>query len=175
MVSRGSVRVVERPGPHQTGAPRRRGRYGTEVGVRHDQHEGDVSVDERSSAGAGIDEGDLYQLSRIMKVSAAFMAWTVFCRQHHASMPEDRSPNVPVVTVAEGKHRRCSGRGYGSEERARARISGATYFGGGARTGETEGSGLLEQGLRGSFMERFCYRPDCRPRVGLNVGAQEPF
>ena len=61
-----------------------------------------------------------------------------------------------VVTVAEGKHRRLQlAAGYGSEEKARARVNWRhVNFGGGARTVDTEAKwSSLEQGFRGTFTE----------------------
>ena len=89
--------------------------------------EGDVSVDEevirRELAFA---EGDLYQLSRITETQRRLYGLELFQFVNITPrLPEDRSPQVPVVvTVAEGKHRRLQlAAGYGSEEKAPRRAS----------------------------------------------------
>ena len=144
--------------------------------------EGDVSVAEdvirRELA---FNEGDLYQLSRITESQRRLNGLELFQFVNITPrLPEDRSPQVPVVvTVAEGKHRRLLlAAGYGSEERARARINWRhVNFGGGARTGEIEAKGSsLEQGLRGSFTEPFLFQPGLSVRLsGSTWWAKEPI
>ena len=110
--------------------------------------EGDVSVGEdvirRELA---FNEGDLYQLSRITESQRRIYGLELFQFVNIAPrLPEDLGPQVPVVvTVAEGKHRRLQlAAGYGSEEKARARINWRhVNLGGGARTGETEAKGII--------------------------------
>ena len=143
--------------------------------------EGDVSVDEdvirRELA---FSEGDLYQLSRITETQRRIYGLELFQFVNVAPrLPEDRSPQVPVVvTVAEGKHRRLQlAAGYGSEERARGRINWRhVNFRGGARTGEAEAkSSSLEQGLRGSFTEPFLFQRGLSLRLsGSTWWADEP-
>jgi outer membrane protein assembly complex protein YaeT len=179
----GSVRVVERPGsaPNQVqlvvvGDTGPKSAFGA-ISI-----EGDVSVDEdvirRELA---FHEGDLYQLSRITESQRRLYGLELFQFVNITPrLPEDRSPIVPVVvTVAEGKHRKLQlAAGYGSEEKARARISWRhVNFGGGARTGETEAKwSSLEQGLRGSFMEPFLLQPGLSVRLsGSTWWAQEPI
>ena len=154
----GNVRMVERPGSTE---------MRVELTVAADTGpqavfgaitiEGDASVDEdvirRELA---FKEGDLYQLSRITETQRRLYSLELFQFANVVPrLPEDRSPQVPVVvTVAEGKHRRLQlAAGYGSEEKARGRINWRhVNFGGGARTGEVEAkASSLEQGLRGSF------------------------
>ena len=144
--------------------------------------EGDVSVDEdvirRELA---FHDGDLYQLSRITESQRRLYGLELFQFVNITPrLPEDRSPQVPVVvTVAEGKHRRLLlGVGYGSEEKARARINWRhVNFGGGARTGDTEAKwSSLEQGLRGSFTEPFLFQPGLSLRLsGSTWWAEEPI
>jgi outer membrane protein assembly complex protein YaeT len=178
----GTVRVVERPGV----APSR-----VQLAIVADTGpesvfgpitiEGDVSVDEdvirRELA---FKEGDLYELSRITESQRRIYSLELFQFINITPrLPEDRAPQVPVVvTVAEGKHRRLQlAAGYGSEEKARARINWRhVNFGGGARTGETEAkASSLEQGLRGSFTEPFLFQPGLSLRLtGSTWWAREP-
>ena len=103
--------MVERPGVvRHARAAGGRGRHRTAGGVRRRSRiEGDVSVDEdvirRELA---FNEGDLYQLSRITETQRRLYSLELFQFVNVAPrLPEDRSPQVPiVVTVAEGKHRR---------------------------------------------------------------------
>ncbi len=143
--------------------------------------EGDVSVDEdvirRELA---FKEGDLYQLSRITETQRRLYSLELFQFVNVAPrLPEDRSPQVPVVvTVAEGKHRRLQlAGGYGSEEKARGRINWRhVNFFGGARTGEVEAkASSLEQGVRGSFLEPFLFQRGLSLRLsGSTWWADEP-
>ena len=143
--------------------------------------EGDVSVDEdvirRELA---FDEGDLYQLSRITETQRRIYSLELFQFVNVApSLPEDRSPQVPIViTVAEGKHRRLQlAGGYGSEEKARGRINWRhVNFFGGARTGEVEAkASSLEQGLRGSILEPYLVQRGLSLRLsGSTWWADEP-
>lgn len=178
-----SVRVVERPGPSE----RRVG-----LGIVADTGpesvfgpitiEGDVSVDEdvirRELA---FREGELYQVSRMTESQRRLYGLELFQFVNVTPrLPEDRSATVPVhVTVAEGKHRRLQlGLGYGSEEKARARINWRhVNFTGGARTGETEAKwSSLEQGVRGSFTEPFLFQPGLSVRLtGSTWWAEEPI
>jgi outer membrane protein insertion porin family/translocation and assembly module TamA len=179
----GSVRVVERDG---SAATRVRlaliAETGPESVVGPVTIEGDVSVGEdvvrRELAFA---EGDPYQLSRITESQRRLYGLELFEFVNITPrLPEDRSPKVPVVvTVTEGKHRRLQlAGGYGSEERARARINWRhVNFGGGARTGETEAKlSSLEQGLRGSFIEPYLFQRGLSVRLtGSTWWAQEPI
>jgi outer membrane protein insertion porin family/translocation and assembly module TamA len=74
-----------------------------------------------------------------------------------------QSPTVPVrVTVAEGKHRKVTfGAGYGTEERARARLRwDHVNFFGGARHAGLEGKwSSLDRGVRAEYREPFFLRP----------------
>ena len=126
--------------------------------------EGDVSVGEdvirRELA---FNEGALYQLSLLTESQRRLYGLELFQFVNIAPrLPEDRSPQIPiVVTVAEGKHRRFElGAGYGSEERARGRINWRhVNFGGGARVGEVEGrASSLVQGARASVKEPYLFR-----------------
>ena len=82
-----------------------------------------VSVDEEViRRELAFNEGDLYQLSRITESQRRIYGLELFQFVNITPrLPEDRSPQVPVVvTVAEGKHRRLQlAAGYGSEEKAR--------------------------------------------------------
>jgi outer membrane protein assembly complex protein YaeT len=178
----GNVRMVERPGSNE---------MRVELTVAADTGpkavfgaitiEGDVSVDEdvirRELA---FQEGDLYQLSRITETQRRLYSLELFQFANVVPrLPEDRSPQVPVVvTVAEGKHRRLQlAGGYGSEEKARGRINWRhVNFGGGARTGEVEvKASSLEQGLRGSFSEPFLFQRGLSLRLsGSTWWADEP-
>ena len=144
--------------------------------------EGGVSVDEEViRRELAFREGELYQLSRITESQRRLYGLELFQFANITPrLPEDRSPAVPVlVTVAEGKHRRLQlAAGYGSEERARARINWRhVNFGGGARTGETEAKwSSLEQGIRGSFTEPFLFQPGLSVRLsGSTWWANEPI
>ena len=145
----GSVRMLERP----EAEPRR-----VQLAVAADPGpksvfgaiaiEGVASVDEEViRRELGFAEGDLYQLSRIAETQRRLYGLELFQFVNVSpKLPEDRSPRVPVVvTVLEGKHRRLQlAAGYGSEEKGRARINWRhVNFGGGARTGETEGKVLI--------------------------------
>jgi outer membrane protein assembly complex protein YaeT len=179
----GSVRVVERPGAAErrvslaiAADPGPKAVFGA-IAI-----EGVASVDEdvirRELA---FFEGDLYQLSRITESQRRLYGLELFQFVNITPrLPEDRSPQVPVVvTVAEGKHRRLQlAAGYGSEEKARARINWRhVNFGGGARTGETEAKwSSLEQGVRGSFTEPFLFQPGLSVRLsGATWWSREPI
>jgi outer membrane protein assembly complex protein YaeT len=178
----GAVRMVERPGSSETrvvltaaadAGPK--AVFGT-VSV-----EGDVSVEESVvRRELAFREGDLYQLSRITETQRRLYNLELFQFVNATpDLPEDRSPQVPVVvTVAEGKHRRLQlAAGYGSEEKARGRINWRhVNFGGGARTGEVEAkASSLEQGLRGSFTEPFLFQRGLSLRLsGSTWWANEP-
>jgi outer membrane protein assembly complex protein YaeT len=179
----GTVHVVERPGS----APQRVhlaivGDTGPESVFGEITIEGVVSVDEdvirRELA---FEPGDLYQLSRITESQRRLYGLELFQFVNITPrLPEDRSTRVPVlVTVAEGKHRRLLlAAGYGSEEKARARIIWRhVNFGGGARTGETEGKwSSLEQGVRGTFIEPYFLQPGLSVRLsGSTWWAEEPI
>ena len=143
--------------------------------------DGDVSVDEdvirRELA---FHEGELYQLSRLTESQRRLYGLELFQFVNVAPrLPEDRSPQVPiVVTVAEGKHRRLQlAAGYGSEERARGRINWRhVNFFGGARTGEVEArASSLEQGLRGTLTEPYFFQRGLSLRLsGSTWWANEP-
>jgi outer membrane protein assembly complex protein YaeT len=178
----GTVRVVERPGATPT-------RVQLEIVADTGPSsvfgpitiEGDVSVDEEViRRELAFEEGDLYELSRITESQRRIYSLELFQFVNITPrLPEDRAPRVPVVvTVAEGKHRRLQlAAGYGSEEKARARINWRhVNFGGGARTGETEAkASSLEQGLRGSFIEPFFFQPGLSMRItGSTWWAREP-
>jgi outer membrane protein assembly complex protein YaeT len=179
----GAVRVVERPGSAGTRVQLAMvadtgplSRFGP-VSI-----EGDVSVSEdvirRELA---FHEGEEYQLSRITESQRRLYALELFQFVNITPrLGEDRPSSVPVVvTVAEGKHRRLQlGLGYGSEEKARARINWRhVNFGGGARTGETEAkASSLEQGVRGSFTEPFLFQPGLSVQLtGSSWWAHEPI
>ena len=178
----GSVRMVERPGSSE---------MLVELTVAADTGpqavfgsitvEGDVSVDEdvvrRELA---FREGDLYQLSRLTETQRRLYGLELFQFVNVTpNLPEDRSPQVPiVVTVAEGKHRRLQlSAGYGSEEKARGRINWRhVNFRGGARTAEVEAkASALEQGVRGSLTEPFLFQRGLSLRLsGSSWWADEP-
>jgi outer membrane protein assembly complex protein YaeT len=178
----GAVRIIEREGSASS-------RVGLTVAADPGPQavfgpisiEGDVSVKEdvvrRELA---FQEGDLYQLSRISETQRRVYGLELFQFANVAPrLPEDRSPQVPiVVTVAEGKHRRLQlAAGYGSEEKARGRINWRhVNFGGGARIGEVEAkASSLEQGLRGSFVEPFLFQRGLSLRLsGSTWWANEP-
>ena len=177
-----SVQVVERPGATDTRvALTVAADTGPEATFGDISIEGDVSVDEdvirRELA---FREGDLYQLSRITESQRRIYGLELFQFVNVVPrLPEDRSPQVPVVvTVAEGKHRRLQlAAGYGSEERARGRINWRhVNFGGGARTGEVEAkASSLEQGVRGSLTEPFLFQRGLSLRLsGSTWWADEP-
>jgi outer membrane protein assembly complex protein YaeT len=179
----GSVRMVERPE-----AEARRVQLvvaadtGPESVFGPITIEGIASVDEEViRRELAFDEGDQYQLSRLTESQRRLYSLELFQFVNIApKLPEDRSAKVPVVvTVSEGKHRRLQlAAGYGSEEKARARINWRhVNFGGGARTGETEArASSLEQGLRGSFNEPFLLQRGLSLRLtGSTWWAQEPI
>ncbi len=179
----GSVRVVERPGSASTRVNLAIvADTGPKAVFGAIDIEGVVSVDEdvirRELA---FYEGDLYQLSRITESQRRLYGLELFQFVNITPrLPEDRSPQVPVVvTVAEGKHRRLLlAAGYGSEEKVRARINWRhVNFGGGARTGETEAKwSSLEQGVRGSLTEPFLFQPGLSVRLsGSTWWSREPI
>jgi outer membrane protein assembly factor BamA len=178
----GTVRVVEREGT----APNRvalslvvdTGPQAVFGGITI---EGDVSVDENViRREVAFKPGELYELSRITETQRRLYGLELFQFVNVApKLPEDRSPEVPIViTVAEGKHRRLQlAGGYGSEEKVRARINWRhVNFGGGARTGETEARwSSLEQGVRGSFIEPYLFQRGLSLRLsGSTWWADEP-
>lgn len=178
----GSVRMIERPGSSDTRVQLTvAADAGPQAVFGAISIEGDVSVDEdvirRELA---FNEGDLYQLSRLTETQRRIYSLELFQFVNVVPrLPEDRSAEVPIiVTVAEGKHRRLQlAGGYGSEERARGRISWRhVNFGGGARTGEVEAkASSLEQGLRGSFLEPYLFQRGLSMRLsGSTWWANEP-
>ena len=178
----GSVRVVERPGSAETRVQLTiAADAGPQAVFGRITIEGDVSVDEDViRREVAFDEGELYQLSRITETQRRLYSLELFQFVNVAPrLPEDRSPQVPiVVTVTEGKHRRLQlAAGYGSEEKARGRINWRhVNFGGGARTGEVEAkASSLEQGLRGGFVEPFLFQRGLSLRLsGSTWWANEP-
>jgi outer membrane protein assembly complex protein YaeT len=89
------------------------------------------------------------------------------------------SPEVPVrVTVAEGKHQKVTtGIGYGSEEKARARLRwDHVNFLGGARHAGFEGRwSSLDRGVRMDYTEPYVFSPHLSLRFeGQAWQAQEP-
>ena len=177
-----SVRMVERRGTDETRVELTvAADTGPEAVFGAITIEGDVSVDEEIiRRELAFDEGDLYQLSRITETQRRIYSLELFQFVNVAPrLPEDRSPQVPVVvTVAEGKHRRLQlAGGYGSEEKARGRINWRHLnFGGDARVGEVEAkASALEQGLRGSFTEPFLFQRGLSLRLsGSTWWANEP-
>jgi outer membrane protein insertion porin family len=178
----GNVRMIERPGSNEMRVQLTvAADTGPQAVFGAITIEGAVSVDEdvirRELA---FQEGDQYQLSRITETQRRLYSLELFQFANVVPrLPEDRSPQVPVVvTVAEGKHRRLQlAAGYGSEEKARGRINWRhVNFGGGARTGEVEVKGSsLEQGLRGSFSEPFLFQRGLSLRLsGSTWWADEP-
>jgi outer membrane protein assembly complex protein YaeT len=178
----GNVRMIERPGSNETRVQLTvAADTGPQAVFGAITIEGHVSVDEdvirRELA---FHEGDQYQLSRITETQRRLYSLELFQFANVVPrLPEDRSPQVPVVvTVAEGKHRRLQlAAGYGSEEKARGRINWRhVNFGGGARTGEVEAkASSLEQGLRGSFSEPFLFQRGVSLRLsGSTWWADEP-
>jgi outer membrane protein assembly complex protein YaeT len=121
--------------------------------------EGDTSVAEDVILrGLVFREGDEYRLSDITESQRRLYGLELFQFVNITPrLPEDRSPKVPVtVLITEGKHRRLQlALGYGSEERARARVNWRhVNFTGRARTADLEAkASRLEQGIRGSFTE----------------------
>ena len=179
----GNVRMVERPGSTDTRvAADRCRRHGPASRVRcHHHRRGRIGRRRRHSPRArvsaraiSISSAASPRRSGASTASSCFSSSNVVPR-----LPEDRSPQVPVVvTVAEGKHRRLQlAAGYGSEEKARGRINWRhVNFGGGARTGEVEAkASSLEQGLRGSFTEPFLFQRGLSLRLsGSTWWADEP-
>jgi outer membrane protein assembly complex protein YaeT len=144
--------------------------------------EGDVSVNEEViRRELAFKEGDLYQQSRIAESQRRLYGLELFQFANITPrLPEDRAPQVPVtVTVAEGKHRRLQlAAGYGSEEKARARVGWRhVNFGGGARTMETEAKwSSLEQGVRGTLIEPYLFKSGISLRLtGSSWWADEPI
>jgi outer membrane protein assembly complex protein YaeT len=161
----GTVRVVERPG---SAADR------VQLAVVADRGPsavfGPITVTGNSSVGDDvirrelqIHEGQRYRLSNITESQRRLYALELFQFANITPrLPDDRSVSVPVVvTVAEGKHRKLQmALGYGSEEKARARVSWRhVNFGGGARTMDTEAKwSSLEHGVRGTFTEPYLFK-----------------
>ena len=179
----GVIRVVERPG---TSPLRVHLAIVGETGPK--SIFGDITIE----GGDSVDEdvirrelafkpGDPYQLSRITESQRRLFGLELFQFANITpQLPENRSPTVPVtVTVVEGKHRRLLlAAGYGSEEKARARVTWRhVNFGGGARTGETEAKwSSLEQGVRVGFTEPYLFQAGMSLRVsGSTWWSREPI
>ena len=126
--------------------------------------DGNVSVgDDVLRRELTIHQGEEYRLSEITESQRKLYSLELFQFANITPrLPEDRSREVPVaVTVAEGKHRKLElALGYGSEEKARARVNWRhVNFTGGARTMDTEAKwSSLEQGFRGTFTEPFLFK-----------------
>jgi outer membrane protein assembly complex protein YaeT len=156
----GAVRVVERAGSNEdrvqlvlqsdTGPP-------TVFGPI--KIEGVQSVGENIVARELVlKEGEPYRIGQIRESQRRLTNLELFQFTNiSTNLPENRATAIPVdVVVTESKHRRLTfGAGYGSEEKARARITWKHLnFLGDARTLETEGkASSLEQGIRGAFVE----------------------
>lgn len=177
----GSVRMVERPGSApermQLAAVADPGPKSVFGAIKIDGH---VSVDEdvirRELA---FHEGDEYRLSAITESQRRLYGLELFQFVNITpKLPEDKSPQVPVnVIVVEGKHRRLQlAVGYGSEEKARARVNWRhVNFTGGARTVDTEAKwSSLEHGFRGSFTEPYLFRHTSMRVTGSSWWASEP-
>lgn len=127
-----------------------------------------------------IHEGDEYRLSEITESQRRLYALELFQFANITPrLPEDRSPAVPVVvTVGEGKHRRLQlALGYGSEEKARARVNWRhVNFTGGARSMDTEAKwSSLEHGFRGTFTEPYLFKSGLTFKLtGSSWWASEP-
>jgi outer membrane protein insertion porin family len=127
--------------------------------------DGNVSVgDDIIRRELTVHQGDQYRLSGITESQRRLYALELFeFANITPRLPEDRSREVPVVvTVAEGKHRKLQlALGYGSEEKARARVNWRhVNFTGGARTMDTEAKwSSLEHGFRGTFTEPYMFKP----------------
>jgi outer membrane protein assembly complex protein YaeT len=178
----GTVRVVERPG---SGPDR------VQLAIEADSGPaavfGVVTVDGNVSVGDGvirrelaIHQGDEYRLSTITESQRKLYSLELFeFANITPRLPEDRSREVPVVvTVAEGKHRKLLlSAGYGSEEKARARVNWRhVNFTGGARTMDTEAKwSSLEHGFRGTFTEPFLFKSGLSLKLtGSSWWASEP-
>ena len=178
----GTVRIVERPGS----APNR-----VQLAVVAEEGPsavfGPVTVEGNASVGDDIikreltiHEGAPYRLSEITESQRRLYSLELFQFANITPrLPEDRSPVVPVmVTVAEGKHRKLQlALGYGSEEKARARVNWRhVNFTGGARTMDTEAKwSSLEHGFRGTFTEPFLFSSGLSLKLtGASWWASEP-
>jgi outer membrane protein assembly complex protein YaeT len=178
----GTVRVVERPGSTD---------HRVELAVVADPGPpgvfGIITVDGNVSVGDDvirreltIHQGDEYRLSEITESQRKLYGLELFQFANITPrLPEDRSREVPVVvTVAESKHRKLQlSLGYGSEEKARARVNWRhVNFGGGARTMDTEAKwSSLEHGFRGTFLEPFLFKSGLSLKLtGSSWWASEP-
>jgi outer membrane protein assembly complex protein YaeT len=178
----GTVRVVERPGSTD---------HRVELAIVADPGPpgvfGVITVDGNMSVGDDvirreltIHQGDEYRLSEITESQRKLYGLELFQFANITPrLPEDRSREVPVVvTVAESKHRKLQlSLGYGSEEKARARVNWRhVNFGGGARTMDTEAKwSSLEHGFRGTFLEPFLFKSGLSLKLtGSSWWASEP-
>jgi outer membrane protein assembly factor BamA len=178
----GTVRIVERPGSAEDRV---------QLAIVADSGPtavfGIITVDGNVSVGDDvirreltIHQGDEYRLSEITESQRKLYALELFQFANITPrLPEDRSREVPVVvTVAEGKHRKLElALGYGSEEKARARVNWRhVNFTGGARTMDTEAKwSSLEHGFRGTFTEPFLFSSGLSLKLtGSSWWASEP-
>ncbi len=177
----GAARMVERPG---SGPDRIQLAAVAETGPKSVfgsiAIEGQASVDENViRRELAFHEGDEYRLSDITESQRRLYGLELFQFVNITpKLPEDKNPNVPIaVTVVEGKHRRLQlAAGYGSEEKARGRVSWRhVNFTGGARTVDTEAKwSSLEHGVRGSFTEPYLFRGVSARVTGSTWWASEP-
>jgi outer membrane protein insertion porin family len=177
----GTVRMVERPGSSDE-----RVQIAAVADTGPKSVFGAITIEGVASVGENVirrelavREGAEYRLSNITESQRRLYGLELFQFVNITpKLPEDKSPSVPVnVVVVEGKHRRLLlSAGYGSEEKARARVNWRhVNFTGGARTVDTEAKwSSLEQGLRGTFTEPHLFRNTSLRLIGSSWWASEP-
>jgi outer membrane protein insertion porin family/translocation and assembly module TamA len=142
---------------------------------------GDIQVNGAASVGDDVvhremtfKPGDEYSRAKMTASQQKLYGMELFQFVNVESLEDKSQPSdeVPVrVTVGESKHRKVNfGVGYGSEEKARARIrwDHVNFFGGARHLGLEGRWSSLDRGVKAEFQEPFFLKP----ALSLNFEAQ---
>jgi outer membrane protein assembly complex protein YaeT len=144
-------------------------------------HFGPIEVNGEASVGERVllrqlsfEPGDTYSREKMRESQRKLYGMELFQFVNVESLEDQAevAAEVPVrITVGESKHRHVTfGLGYGSEERARARIrwDHVNFFGGARQAGFEGRWSSLDRGVRAEFTEPYVFHPD----LSLNLQAQ---
>jgi outer membrane protein insertion porin family/translocation and assembly module TamA len=135
-------------------------------------HFGDIQVNGEASVGDEVirremtfKPGDEYSRQKMTATQQKLYGMELFQFVNVESLEDKAEPatDVPIrVTVGESKHRKVNfGVGYGSEEKARARIrwDHVNFFGGARHLGLEGRWSSLDRGVKAEFREPFFFKP----------------